>query len=146
MNAYHLKIRDTSILVSCLFLVLSACQWISKPDTTQRLLLEEGYYHAVETPATSEQRYAIEFMYSVTGKECDWGGYTIQMDTSVWRLDLYKMQRLEPGKKYAVHDTFSLDHGLQSDPVVETEGYLVGTSQSTEELHAQYTLQPKLSQ
>ena len=65
------------------------------------------------------------------------------MDSQEWMLDLYKMQLLIPGEKHSIIDTFKVNNELRTNPVVDMQGYKVGSSESNESLNAVYTLKPK---
>ena len=123
--------------------LLSACNNSTEPKESQRLIIEDGYYNKVESNTSNEILYAIEFVYYVKGEECNWGGYHIKMDSQEWMLDLYKMQLLIPGEKHSIIDTFKVNNELRTNPVVDMQGYKVGSSESNESLNAVYTLKPK---
>jgi hypothetical protein len=53
------------------------------------------------------------------------------------------MQKLKPGEKKMVVDTFKVNSDLRSNPIVEMQGYKPGSSDSYKELYAKYTLLPK---
>ncbi|MEW6509299.1 MAG: hypothetical protein AB1432_16330 [Bacteroidota bacterium] len=139
------------ILVAFLFIgfaslsivLLSSCNNSTEPKKSQRLIIEDGYYSKVESNTSSEILYAIEFIYYVKGEECNWGGYHIKMDSQEWMLDLYQMQLLIPDEKHSIIDTFKVTNELKTNPVVDMQGYKVGSSESNESLKAVYTLKPK---
>ena len=106
-------------------------------------VIENGFYNKVEIPNSNEKLYAIEFVYYVRGEECNWGGYSIQMDSQSWSLNLYKMQLLIPDEKHSILDTFTVNNELVSSPVVIMQGYQIGSSEAIENLYAEYILQPK---
>lgn len=139
------------ILIALLFMgistinivLLSSCNNSTEPKESQRLIIENGFYDKVETTDSNDIQYAVEFTYYVKGEECNWGGYYIQMDSQGWALDLYKMQRLEPEEKHMIADTFKVNSELKTNPIVKTQGYKIGTSESYDALKAECILKQK---
>ncbi len=132
------------VVVSTLnIFLLSSCNSSTEPKESHKLVVENGFYSKVETSDSNEIKYVIEFVYYVRGEECNWGGYSIQMDTQAWTLDLYKMQMLKPYEKHTKIDTFKVNNELKTNPVVKMQGYRIGSSESYNELYAEYILQPK---
>jgi hypothetical protein len=125
-----------------LFLLIS-CNKSTEPIQYLRLVIENGFYSKVESTNSNEIQYEIEFTYFVQGEECNWGGYSIEMDSQGWALDLYKMQRLKPNEKHTWVDTFRVNNELKTNPIVKMQAYRIGSSESYDELYAEYILQPK---
>ena len=140
------------ILIIILFFVVSSnslflfsfCNKSTEPIEYLRLVIENGFYEKVESTYSNEIKYEIEFTYYVKGEECNWGGYSIQMDSQAWSLHLYKMQILKPNEKHTIIDTFKVNNELTMSPTVKMQAYRIGSSESYEELYAEYILQPKL--
>ena len=124
--------------------LLSSCNISTEPNDTKRLIIEDGFYSKIDTSNSNNIQYKVEFVYYVKGEECNWGGYHIKMDSQEWSLDLYKMQLLIPGEKHTIIDTFKVNSVLNASPVVDMQGYEIGSSESNESLKAVYTLKPKL--
>ncbi|NOX64688.1 MAG: hypothetical protein GXO85_02545 [Chlorobi bacterium] len=139
------------IMVSHLFLgiilinlfLLSSCDNSTELIEEQRLIIENGYFNKVESINSDENNYAIEFTYYVKGEECNWGGYSIQMDSIGRSLNLYSMQTLKPDEKHMIVDTIKMDFELQSNPIVKMQGYKIGSSKSYKKLYTEYILEPK---
>ena len=140
-----IKILVTLFFVSITASVflLSSCNSSTEPKESQRLFIEDGFYSKVETTNSNDIQYKVEFVYYVKGEECNWGGYHIKMDSQEWMLDLYKMQKLNPDEKHTIIDTFKVNSELKTNPVVDMQGYNIGSSQSNESLKAVYILKPK---
>lgn len=123
--------------------MFSSCNSSTGPKESQRLVIENGFYNKVELSGSNKIKYAIEFVYYVRGEECNWGGYSIQMDSQDSSLDLYKMQTLNPYEKYMRQDTFKVDNVIKTNPVVKMQSYRIGSSDTYKELYSEYELQPK---
>lgn len=140
------KILATLLFVciySTILIFLTSCNNSTAPEESQKLIIEDGVFSKVESSSPNEIKYAIEFIYYVKEEECNWGGYYIQMDSQSWMLDLYKMQLLKPDEKHVIADTFKVNNELKVNPIVNMQGYKIGSSKSYEELHAEYVLKPK---
>ena len=130
-------------LISSTSIFLLSCTKSTEPIQNLKLVIENGYYNKVESINLNEIQYEIEFTYYVIGEECNWGGYSIQMDSQAWILDLYKMQLMTPNGKYTCIDTFVVNHELLTKPILKMQAYRIGSSESYDELYAEYILQQK---
>lgn len=132
------------VLVSAAnMLLLNCCTSSTEPQESQKLVIENGFYSKVETTKSNKIQYTIEFTYYVKGEGCNWGGYSIQMDSQSYLLDLYKMQILNPNEKYMRNDTLKVASELRTNPVIKMQGYRIGSSDAYPELYAEFVLQPK---
>ena len=131
-------------IYSIILIFLTSCNNSTAPKENQKLIIEDGVFSKVESSNSNEIKYAIEFMYYVKGEECNWGGYSIEMDSLSIAVHLYKMATLKPDEKHVIVDTFKVNDELKANPIVKMQGYKIGSSKSNEELHAEYVLKPRL--
>ena len=130
--------------LSLSFILLPSCANPAKPEESQRLIIENGYYSKCPTTDSSKIKYVVEFVYYVTVEKCKWGGYAVQMDSQAHILSLYIMQTLNPDVRYTRSDTFRVSGQLKTPPIIKMQGYKIGSSESYDELYAEFVLQPKL--
>ncbi|MEJ2053617.1 MAG: hypothetical protein P8X42_06820 [Calditrichaceae bacterium] len=131
------------LLISSTSIFLLSCTKSTEPIQYLKLVIENGFYKRIESINPNEIQYEIEFTYYVTGEECNWGGYSIQMDSHAWKLDLYRMQLMTPNEKYTWIDTFIVNHELLTKPIVQMQAYRIGSSELYKELYAEYILKQK---
>ncbi len=130
-------------LISSISLFLLSCTKSTEPIQYLKLVIQNGFYKRVDSINPNEIQYEIEFTYYVIGEECNWGGYSIYMDSQTWSFNLYKMQIMTPNEKYTCIDTFIVNHELITKPIVKMQAYRIGSSESYDELYAEYILQQK---
>jgi hypothetical protein len=113
-----------------------------EPDNLARLHIENGYYADLPSTGVTGSRFAIQFEYFVTGRQCQVGGYGIKYDSSGGVTNWYKLQTLTPNTRYTISDTFACSRTLTTNPNVTMQGYRIGDSESYPELKAQSVLPP----
>ncbi len=131
-------------IYSIILIFLTNCNNLTELKENQKLIIEDGVFSKVESSSSNEIKYAIEFTYYVIGEECNWGGYSIEMDSIGIEVNVYKMTTLKPDEKHVIIDTFKVNHELKANPIVKMQGYRIDSSESYEELYVEYVLKPKL--
>ena len=143
MQSKIIKTLIFIVLILLISILFNSCSNSTESNSFQAMVIEDGFYNKVENTNLDEKKYAIEFVFFVKGEECYWGGYSIQMDSQSWIIDLYQMQILKPGEKHTVSDTFTVNKSLVSNPIVKLQGYEINTYKPNKNLYVEYSLKSK---
>ncbi len=131
-------------LISCLVvLVTSNFYCTTEPEESKEdpeLIVNNGSYSLINDLGESKE-YTIEFDYQVIGVICYISGYTMAIEDSfVYSVVMDSPQKLIPGEKYSVTDSYYQSDYITTSPVILMNGF---TYSSDINLNAVHTLKRK---